>query len=139
MIYGELGITPITVDIKARLASYWSKLVENKSNTLTSVMYTIIYHMHKINHYRSNYIESIKKNTETNGFLGFWLSQNVINSKWFSKCFVQKSKDQYIQSWSASVDSHTSGTNYRIFKDSFGTSEYLKILPNYFSKLLVFF
>ena len=61
MIYGELGITPITVDIKARLASYWSKLVENKSNTLTSVMYTIIYHMHKINHYRSNYIESIKK------------------------------------------------------------------------------
>ena len=139
MIYGELGITPITVDIKARLASYWSKLVENQSNKLTSVMYTIIYHMHKNNHYRSKYIESIKEIIETNGFSGFWLSQNVINSKWFSKCFEQKLKDQYIQSWSALVDSHSSGTNYRIFKDSFGTSEYLKILPNYFTKLLFSF
>ena len=47
MINGELVITTITVDIKARLASYWSKLVENQANNLTSFMYTIIYHTHK--------------------------------------------------------------------------------------------
>ena len=38
MIYGELGLTPITVDIQARIVSYWSKLLENDRFKLTSAM-----------------------------------------------------------------------------------------------------
>ena len=34
--------------------------------------------------------------------------------------------DQYIKSWSNLVDSSSSGTNYRIFKDSFEISKYIK-------------
>ena len=64
---------------------------------------------------------------------------NVQNSKCFSKCFKQKLIDQYTQTWSNLVDSSSSGTNYRIFKESFETSKYIKILPNYFTKILMNF
>lgn len=139
MIYGELGITPITVDIQTRFARYWSKLVENHSNKLTSTMYATVFHMYKTGFYSSKYIKSIKEVIEMNGFSGIWLTQNVLNSNWFSKSIKQKLKDQYIQSWSSRVDCSSSGTNYRIFKDSFGTSKYLSLLPNYFTKLLLAF
>ena len=39
MIYGELRLTPITVDVQARIGSYWSKLLENDRFKLTSAMY----------------------------------------------------------------------------------------------------
>ena len=79
--------------------------------------------MHRNGLYKSKYIDNIKSLIEKNGFSGIWLSQNVINSKWFSRCFKQKLMDQYIQSWSNLVDSSSSGTNYRIFKDSFEISK----------------
>ena len=47
--------------------------------------------------------------------------------------------DQYIQSWSNLVDFSSSGTGYRILKDSFEISKYRKILPNYFIKILLNF
>ena len=45
MIYGELGIMPIIVDIKARIASFWSKLNTPVDGTkkLASGIYDIIY------------------------------------------------------------------------------------------------
>ena len=39
MIDGKLGITPIIVDIQARIVSYWSKLLENDHFKLTPAMY----------------------------------------------------------------------------------------------------
>ena len=32
MIYGELGIFPIVLDMKYRILSYWIKLIENASS-----------------------------------------------------------------------------------------------------------
>ena len=83
MIYGELGLTPITVDIQARKVSYWSKLLENDRFKLTSAMYTDIFRMHRNGICKSKYIYNIKSLIEKNGFSGIWLSQNVINSKGF--------------------------------------------------------
>ena len=105
MLYGELGLTPITVDIPARMVSFWSKLLDNENVKLTSSLYTEIYRMHRNGIYKSKYIKHIKTLLENNGFSGIWLSQDVKNSKWFSKCSKQKLNDQYIQSWSNLVDS----------------------------------
>ena len=48
-------------------------------------------------------------------------------------------QDQYLQTWSSIVYSSSCGTNYRLFKDEFGYSEYLSILPKYYSKILLRF
>ena len=49
IIYGELGITPIFVDIKARVASFRSKIIEpsDGSTKLSSLLYNIVYNLHK--------------------------------------------------------------------------------------------
>ena len=133
MIYGELGLTPKTVAIQARIVSYWSNLLENDCFKLTSAMYIEIFRMHRNGIYKSKYIDNIKSLIEKNGFSCIWLSQNVINSKWFSRCFKQKHMDQYIQSWSNLVDSSSSLTSYHIFKDSFEIAYiYIYIYKNRF-------
>ena len=77
MLYGELGLTPITGDIQARIVSYWSRLLENER-----AMYTVINRMHKNG--------SFKSLVEKNVFSGICLSHNVINSKWFSIIFQKE-------------------------------------------------
>ena len=44
MIYGDLGITPIAIDIKSRVVSYWSKLISmHDQPTRTSYLMLYIY------------------------------------------------------------------------------------------------
>ena len=70
MIYGELGIKPISSDIKARVISFWSKLVTNQDNKLSSLIYTVIHRMHKSNTIKSNYIKNIENILNACGFSG---------------------------------------------------------------------
>ena len=46
MIYGELGIMPLNIDIQTRIISFWLKLIENDNPDKLSVkMYNIIYEL----------------------------------------------------------------------------------------------
>ena len=50
MIYGELGIMPLSVIIQTRLISFWSKIIENSDKQkLSSEIYKIIYTLHNAN------------------------------------------------------------------------------------------
>ena len=69
------------------------------------------------------------------GFLTFGFPKTLIIIMAF-QMFKQKLMDQYIQIWSNLADSFSSETNYRIFKDSYEISKHIKILPNYFTKIL---
>ena len=50
MIYGELGAKSISIDIKTRMISFWSKLLSHEGNQVSSSKYQIIYDMHKKQH-----------------------------------------------------------------------------------------
>ena len=101
MIYGELGITPISVDIKARVASFWSKIIEPVDDTtkLSSLLYNTVYNLHKNCNFKSSFVENAKNIIESCGFSGFWIYQSVPNPKWFSLAIFQRLKDQYMQEW----------------------------------------
>ncbi|MCG8110258.1 MAG: reverse transcriptase family protein, partial [Candidatus Thiodiazotropha taylori] len=141
MIYGELGITPIRVDIKTRITSYWTKLVSmvDSNQMLSSKVYEILYLMHKSNLCKSNYIENIKNIVEGCGFSGIWQSQDVINNKWFKVSLAQRIKDQYLQERSCTINSSSCGLNYRLFKEVPQQSKYIKNLSNYYCKILIAF
>ena len=68
MIYGELGVTPISIDIKNRVISFWSRLLTGTENKLSSSIYTIIYQMHRNNQIQSEYINNVKNVINTCGF-----------------------------------------------------------------------
>ena len=48
MIYGELGITPLYIDVQTRMVSFWSNLIENHENfKLSSCIYSAVHALHK--------------------------------------------------------------------------------------------
>ena len=83
MIYGELGITPIIVAIKARVASLWSKIIKPSDGPtkLSYLLYNIIYNLHKNSNFKSSFAENVKNIIQSCGFSGFSITQSVPNPK----------------------------------------------------------
>ena len=131
MIYGELGVTPLSVDMKTRILSYWAKLLESREiNKLSSTVYNKLYEMYKAKTIKSVWIENVKTTLCSVGFSGFLDNQNFINTVWFTKSKNQRLKDQFIQKWTSDIDITSQSNTYRIFKTSFQQSAYISILPN---------
>ena len=60
MIYGELGIFPITTEINTRVILFWSKLIEGlNENKLSSSIYSIIYSVDENKHIKSQWVENV--------------------------------------------------------------------------------
>lgn len=141
MIYGELGITPIVLDIKSHIISFWAKLitVNEDKKKLSSLMYDFIYQMHKNSLCRSSYLENVKNIIDSCGFTGIWHTQNPVNPKWFKLAITQKLNDQFLQEWSGFLDNASSGTNYRLYKDNPKQSDYISALSSYYCKIFIAF
>ena len=103
MIYGELGMKPITLDIQARVISFWSKLVSDEDHKLSTLIYKITYEMHKTHKIKSTYIDNVQRIINSCGFSRIWQSQSLPNPKWFNLAISQKLHDQFIQNWSSLV------------------------------------
>ena len=145
MIYGKLGIFPITMDVRHRALSYWIKLIADSSNEtlgaqkLSTFLYSMIYNMQQNDELKSQWLYSIKDSLCKLGFSGIWQSQTVNNAKWLTAALKRKLQDQYIQEWMALSNSATSSTHYRLIKRQFEFSKYLTILPENLSRKLLAF
>ena len=76
----------------------------------------------------SLYIENVKSILESCGFSGICHSQDIKNQKWLSLAILQRLKDQYLQTWSTTIDKTSSATNFKLYKDTFGYSKFLSLL-----------
>jgi len=143
MVYGELGITPLSIYIKNRVISYWSRLVENiNDNTnskLSARMFLLINDLYNRNVLKCQWIDNLKTLLCTLGYSGIWYSQSFISSKWLIKSTLQKLKDNFTQSWHAEIDRTSNSNIYKHIKTSFKRAYYIENLPNYYSKILVSF
>ena len=72
-------------------------------------------------------------------FSGIWQSQDVINPRWLSLAIKQKLNDQYTQNWQSSVETSSSGKIYKLLKEEFKQSKYLRILSNGYCKSFIRF
>ena len=45
MIYGELGVIPISLQAKCRLLNFWAKLVDGTECKLSNIFYYLLYEM----------------------------------------------------------------------------------------------
>ena len=145
MIYGELGILPITLEIRHRVLTYWCKIITDctleplGTQKLSTYVYSIIYSMHRNKKLNSQWLNSVENSLCSLGFSGVWESQNVNNPKWLTAALKQKLKDQYIQDWLAVLSASSSSNNYKLVKTTFERSAYLHLIPDYMSKTLLAF
>ena len=139
MIYGELGITPLYVDIQTRIVSFWSKLVDTDSDKLSSSVYQIMLAMHNSQKIISPWIKFVKQLLCSLGFSVIWYTQSFMNSKWLVKAVNQKLKDIFIQTWISKLDIESESNIYRLFKSNFEISKYVSILPTHLCKVFMAF
>lgn len=138
MIYGELGVMPLYIDIQTRIISFWTKLVQNTAdNKLSSVVYNIAYELHAAKKIVSPWQNCVKNLLCSLGFPVNWYSQSFINAKWLVTAVNQKLKDVFIQSWRSNISIESESNIYRILKTNFEQSAYMNILPLNLSKLLL--
>lgn len=135
MLFGELGIFPLNIEIKSRMLSFWAKLIENLNfdnfdTKLSSLLYAVIYNTHKQDKLKSDWINNVKCLLCNLGFSGIWDRQEFPNAKWLSGAVRQKLKDQYIQNWTSLLKISSSSVNFRLFKDEFKRSQYFGLIPD---------
>ena len=77
MIYGELGVTPLSIDVSIRMVVYWAKLVSSNQNKISNMIYSILYKLHELVIYKTDWINTARSILNDSGFSGIWLSQTI--------------------------------------------------------------
>lgn len=129
MLYGELGRFPISLTIKKRTISFWSKLLLGKISKLSSRLYSILYDDFSANSFDFPWIHNVKSILDEVGMSNIWINQNPQNSNWLANTVFQKNQDQFKQSWSALLNESSKCVNYRMFKTEHKFEKYLISLP----------
>ena len=63
MIYGELGILPLRIDMQSRMISFWAKVnedVEENERKLSPILYKLIYNLQNTNNFKSHWIDCLQ-------------------------------------------------------------------------------
>ena len=111
MVYGELGITPLDIDIKARMIVYWAKRVNEDQCEISHVIYSLLYQLDEFNNFKSNWLTLIRCTLNYSGFpSSVSIFRNILKLRW---------KDQVIQKRHESISGSKKCMNYRIFKNHF--------------------
>ena len=137
MIYGELGILPLEVDIKSRIVAFWSRLHNVDSKKLSSNLYFNMFINQ--NQVKCKWIENVKQLIMENGYGYLWNIFSDVDAKWLTLSFKQKIKDQYMQTWKSNISQTSSATCYNFVKETFEQSNYIKILPKKYCKIMLAF
>ena len=130
------------VDIQTRVVSLWSKLIAtdlSEHYKLSSIIYNVIYALHDITGFKSQWLDNVKSLICSLGFAGVWYSQSFSNINWFVKACNQKLKDTFIQDWLGKIGISSTSNIYRIFETKFEQSHYLSILSTYYCKRFLAF
>lgn len=98
MIYGELGVTPLYVEIQKRIVSFWCKLIDNyENNKLSSLIYNLVYEMHMQKRIKSQWIESIKEIFVLKGLLEYGIVKVIAIQNGLSRQYTKNSKMFYTE------------------------------------------
>ncbi|MEW8546895.1 MAG: reverse transcriptase family protein [Candidatus Thiodiazotropha sp.] len=139
MIYGELGVYPLKIDIQTRIISFWEKLLDFNSSKLSTMVYKTIHTLYEQGKCKSNWLNNIKSLVSQNGYGNIWMTHNIVSKKWFQASFKLKLQDQFLQNWNSLVNIKSSGINYRIFKTEFELNKYFLKLTNSQCRILTAF
>ena len=136
IVYGELGIFPISIQIKIRMINFWCRLVRGNETKFSSLLYKLLHVYYTDYGYESKWLKFIKNILDDCGMSNVWQNQTVFSSLWISKCIEQKLKDQFIQFWYSEMFKSPKALCYRLFKTYFYFEIYISELSPYYMYIL---
>ena len=129
MIYGETGRFPLSITVKTRMITYWTKVLTAPDNKLVKVYYQYFHNCYRNGSYKHPWLKYIEDILNSCGLSFVWASQNFLNINWIKTIVKDTLESQFIQEWHSSVENSSKCTNYRILKTTFGFEDYLTKLP----------
>ena len=129
MIYGELGITPLSTQIKSRVLNYWGKIVNSKHDKIISILYRTTHNLYTLNNIKSDWVCFVRNNLNDLGLSHFWINQNVESPASFKNTVNLRLRDHFMQNWRSTINNSSKCLNYRIYKQDFCFEPYLSKLP----------
>ena len=130
MVYGEFGIIPLHLKIKARVWNFWYRMVSGKKDKICYTLYQLMHYLHVNDLFHSDWIKSAHETLDKFGFSDIWSTHNTFYSQ---ASFKNKIKTrlayQSKQEWQNKVNKTERCLNYRLFKKDFNFENYFNILP----------
>ena len=136
IVYGELGIFPISLQIKIHMIKFWCRLVRGNETKFSTLLYELLHVYYTDYGYESKWLKFIKNILDDCGMSNVWQNQTVFSSLWISKCIEQKLKDQFIQFWYSEMFKSPQALCYRLFKTHFCFEKYISELSPYYMYIL---
>ena len=119
MIYGELGIFPIQLDIKLKMIAFWTRLLSGKDSKLSYLSYQLLYKLSVDNHFESPWLKFLRNVFDDTGFSYIWTTQLFPSSDWLIPSIKMRLHDQFRQEWHSLMLNSPKSINYRLFKETF--------------------
>ena len=126
MVYGELGQYPTEIDIKSRVVSFRSKILLGKDTKLSAAIFRYMYILSQETTFRSKWLDKIKNILDTCGYSYLWTCQNTTSN--LQKIIKERLEDQFRQFWFGKKQTSPKSINYRIYKESLESENYLEYL-----------
>ena len=99
MIYGELGLFPIEIDVKLRMISYWARLLTGKETKLSYLSYKILYNLFIDEDLDFSWIKHVKHIFDDTGYSYIWSQQLFQNSDLLLALIRNRLHEQFTQEW----------------------------------------
>ena len=81
IVYGELGVYPLEVDINCRMIKFWVRLIiRGRYSKLSFLMYCCLWQLYQESHYSSPLLTHIRNICNNFGMSWVWDSQTVVNA-----------------------------------------------------------
>ena len=127
MIYGELGILPMSVFIKSRMVNFWIRTLDGKENKLSCILYKSLYHKYENNNVNSRWIKFIHNILNDCGLNYVWQFQHFMkfDKNWLNTTVKNILNDQFKQAWNSDLENSPKAFSYRIFKTEHCFETYL--------------
>jgi len=122
MVYGELGLLPLSTQIKSRVLNYWCKVLNDKENKISVLLYKMSKILYTESQLNFPWLRCVHNSLNSLGLSNYWLNQTVTSPTVFKKVVNQRIRDQFIQEWHSTVHESSKCLNYRTFKTSFDLS-----------------
>ena len=61
MVYGELCVVPLDVDIKLRMLTYWARLCLGDKHKISNTIYSLLYTLDEKKIFKSEWIQTVKQ------------------------------------------------------------------------------
>ena len=130
MIYGELGLLPLDVDIKTRMISFWGRLMTGNKRKLAYILYKSLKDETSEEDRFSKWINHVKKILQNTGYNYFWLYQENLLTNFPKTELKQRLRDQHEQIIRSMDDFSHKKKNYLLLKKVWKPEQYLSNLDS---------